>query len=72
MKTAKNLDNLPPYLFAQIDAKRDALVSQGIDVISLGIGDPDIPTPEHIVIPTMQAQKLIGKLAQAGCNDALV
>ncbi len=55
MKTAKNLDNLPPYLFAQIDAKRDALVSQGIDVISLGIGDPDIPTPEHIVDAMAQA-----------------
>ncbi len=55
MKTARNLDHLPPYLFAQIDAKRDALVSQGIDVISLGIGDPDIPTPEHIVEAMAQA-----------------
>ena len=49
MKTATNLDHLPPYLFAQIDAKRDALRAQGIEVISLGIGDPDIPTPAHIV-----------------------
>jgi LL-diaminopimelate aminotransferase len=40
---------MAPYLFAQIDAKRDALTSQGIDVISLGIGDPDKPTPTHIV-----------------------
>ncbi|MDR1421452.1 MAG: LL-diaminopimelate aminotransferase [Coriobacteriales bacterium] len=46
---ARNLDNLPPYLFAQIDAKRDALREQGIEVISLGIGDPDLPTPTHIV-----------------------
>lgn len=40
---------MAPYLFAQIDAKRDALKAQGIDVISLGIGDPDMPTPAHIV-----------------------
>lgn len=49
MKTASCLDHMAPYLFAQIDAKRDALKAQGIDVISLGIGDPDTPTPEHIV-----------------------
>jgi LL-diaminopimelate aminotransferase len=49
VKIAHNLDHLPPYLFAQIDAKRDALRTQGIEVISLGIGDPDIPTPVHIV-----------------------
>ena len=34
-----------PYLFAQIDAKKAALTEQGIDAISLGIGDPDTPTP---------------------------
>jgi LL-diaminopimelate aminotransferase len=49
VRHASNLDCLPPYLFAQIDAKRDALREQGIEVISLGIGDPDIPTPKHIV-----------------------
>jgi LL-diaminopimelate aminotransferase len=53
--TAANLDRLPPYLFAQIDAKRDALREQGIEVISLGIGDPDIPTPSHIVDAMAQA-----------------
>ncbi|GHT78222.1 LL-diaminopimelate aminotransferase [Actinomycetota bacterium] len=55
LKTAKNLDNLPPYLFAQIDAKRDALREAGIEVISLGIGDPDMPTPSHIVDAMAQA-----------------
>lgn len=49
MRTADCLNHMPPYLFAQIDAKRDALKAQGVDVISLGIGDPDMPTPEHIV-----------------------
>lgn len=49
MRTADCLNHMAPYLFAQIDAKKAALVEQGIDVISLGIGDPDMPTPEHIV-----------------------
>ena len=49
MRTAKCLDNLPPYLFAEIDRKRAEKEAQGIDVISLGIGDPDKPTPPHIV-----------------------
>lgn len=49
MKTAECLNHMAPYLFAQIDAKRDALKARGIDVISLGIGDPDMPTPDHIV-----------------------
>ena len=49
MKTAECLNHMAPYLFAQIDAKRDALKAQGINVISLGIGDPDMPTPDHIV-----------------------
>ena len=41
--------NLPPYLFAEIDRKKEAKVAQGIDVISLGIGDPDQPTPDNVV-----------------------
>ncbi|MDR1412823.1 MAG: LL-diaminopimelate aminotransferase [Actinomycetes bacterium] len=41
---AKRLENLPPYLFAEIDRKKAALVAEGHDVISLGIGDPDKPT----------------------------
>lgn len=49
MRTAACLDHMAPYLFAQIDAKRNALRAQGVDVISLGIGDPDQPTPDHIV-----------------------
>ena len=49
MRTAKRIDNLPPYLFAEIDRKKAAKQAQGIDVISLGIGDPDTPTPAHIV-----------------------
>jgi LL-diaminopimelate aminotransferase len=46
---AKRLENLPPYLFAEIDRKRDLLLAEGHDVISLGIGDPDMPTFDRIV-----------------------
>ncbi len=49
MRTAQRLDNLPPYLFARIDQKKADLEARGADVISLGIGDPDISTPAHIV-----------------------
>ncbi|NTU71917.1 MAG: LL-diaminopimelate aminotransferase [Coriobacteriia bacterium] len=49
MRTAKRMENLPPYLFAEIDRKKEALQAQGADVISLGIGDPDRPTPQRII-----------------------
>lgn len=55
MRTAECLNHIAPYLFAQIDKKRDALVEQGIDVISLGIGDPDMSTPDHIVEAMIEA-----------------
>lgn len=46
---AKRLDSIPPYLFAEIDKKRLAAIARGVDIINLGIGDPDQPTPAHIV-----------------------
>lgn len=46
---AKRLDNLPPYLFAQIDKLKAQKRSEGVDVIDFGVGDPDLPTPKHIV-----------------------
>ncbi len=49
MRTADRMSNLPPYLFAEIDRKKEAKQAQGVDVISLGIGDPDMPTPVRIV-----------------------
>lgn len=55
MRTASCLNNMAPYLFAQIDAKRDALIAEGHDVISLGIGDPDMPTPRHVVEAMVKA-----------------
>src|SRR4028118_2239716 len=49
MKTAERLKLIPPYLFAEIARKRRAKIEQGVDVISLGIGDPDHPTPDAII-----------------------
>lgn len=40
---------MPPYLFAEIDRKIAKKKSEGVDIISFGIGDPDLPTPPHIV-----------------------
>jgi len=49
VRTAKRIENLPPYLFAEIDRKKEAKQAEGVDVISLGIGDPDMPTPQRII-----------------------
>jgi len=46
---AERVKKVPPYLFAQIDKARDDALARGIDVISLGVGDPDVPTPAFIV-----------------------
>ena len=49
MRIARRIESLPPYLFAALDDKLAAKRAEGIDVISLGVGDPDMPTPEHVV-----------------------
>ncbi|MCY0867041.1 MAG: LL-diaminopimelate aminotransferase [Aquificaceae bacterium] len=46
---AQRIKILPPYLFAQIDQKKREKLQQGVDLIDLGVGDPDIPTPQPIV-----------------------
>ena len=49
IKLAKRMDGLAPYPFAEINRMRDEMSAKGIDVIDLGIGDPDLPTPDLIV-----------------------
>jgi len=46
---ADRINSLPPYLFATIDRAKQEAIRKGIDVINLSIGDPDLPTPRHIV-----------------------
>ena len=49
MRHSKRLEALPPYLFAELERKIQAKKAEGVDVISLGIGDPDTPTPGFVV-----------------------
>src|SRR3954451_17010886 len=46
---SERLQKLPPYLFAEIDRKKKAAIAAGRDVINLGVGDPDRPTPGPII-----------------------
>ncbi len=46
---AARLRKLPPYLFVEIDKKKQDALRQGADLVDLGIGDPDLPTPPEIV-----------------------
>ncbi|HEY1330694.1 MAG TPA: LL-diaminopimelate aminotransferase [Actinomycetota bacterium] len=55
MKPAKRIESLPPYLFAELDKRVAAKRATGADVISLGVGDPDLPTPAHVVAAMQEA-----------------
>jgi len=57
VKENQAMQKLPPYLFARIEKKIEEAREQGVDVISLGIGDPDRPTPPHIIERMEQAIK---------------
>jgi len=51
MKIEKSdrINSLPPYLFKEIDRQKEEVRKSGIDIIDLGVGDPDMPTPGHII-----------------------
>ena len=49
MKQVERIKNSTVYFFAQIDEKKAEAKARGIDIIDLGIGDPDLPTPEFII-----------------------
>jgi LL-diaminopimelate aminotransferase len=55
MRPSKRLDQIPPYLFAELERKISAKRAAGVDVISLGIGDPDMPTYAPIVAAAQAA-----------------
>jgi LL-diaminopimelate aminotransferase len=54
---SKRLRNLPPYLFVEIDKAKRKARSQGRDLIDLGVGDPDLPTPERVVEKLSEAAR---------------
>lgn len=57
MRTADRIAQLPPYLFAEIDRKVARARAAGVDIISFGVGDPDLPTPPHVVDALAQAAR---------------
>jgi LL-diaminopimelate aminotransferase len=57
IEVATRIHTLPPYLFAAIDKMKQAAIARGVDIINLGIGDPDLPTPAPIVESLAQAAK---------------
>jgi len=57
IKYNEKLKKLPPYLFIEIDKKKKEAIACGADIISLGVGDPDMPTPKHIIKSMRKAVK---------------
>ncbi|RFU70445.1 aminotransferase class I/II-fold pyridoxal phosphate-dependent enzyme [Peribacillus saganii] len=54
---SQRVANIPPYLFSEINRKKQELIEQGVDVIDLGIGCPDLPTPAHIIERLLEEMK---------------
>lgn len=57
MRLSQRVQSLPPYLFAEIERKVAARRAAGVDIISLGIGDPDLPTPAHVVAALVEGAR---------------
>jgi LL-diaminopimelate aminotransferase len=57
IQVATRIKTLPPYLFAAIDKMKQEAIARGVDIINLGIGDPDLPTPDPIIESLAQAAK---------------
>src|SRR5215210_5921515 len=57
MRSSRRLDRLPPYLFAELERKIAEKKATGVEVISLGIGDPDAPTPDGVLDALVDASR---------------
>ena len=55
MQGFRRMDRLPPYMFKVVDKLKIDLRREGVDIVDLGMGNPDIPTPRHIVEKLMEA-----------------
>lgn len=55
VSASERVSMLPPYLFAEIDRQKEAALKKGMELIDFGIGDPDLPTPDHIVQAAREA-----------------
>ena len=49
IKYADRITSLPPYLFAEVDRAKQQKIKEGVDIIDLGVGDPDLPTPDYVI-----------------------
>jgi LL-diaminopimelate aminotransferase len=49
IKYADRITSLPPYLFAEVDRAKHQKIKEGVDIIDLGVGDPDLPTPDYVI-----------------------
>lgn len=49
VKYADRINSLPPYLFAEVDKAKHQKIKEGVDIIDLGVGDPDLPTPDYVI-----------------------
>jgi LL-diaminopimelate aminotransferase len=57
VRVARRIATVPPYLFAALDRRKAEAMARGIDVIPLGIGDPDLPTPDPVVARLQEAAR---------------
>jgi LL-diaminopimelate aminotransferase len=57
MRFAKRIEQLPPYLFAEISRKIAAKRAEGADIVSFAVGDPDMPTPPHVIDALVEAAR---------------
>jgi len=57
MRFAERVEQLPPYLFAEISRKIAEKRAQGADIITFAVGDPDMPTPSHIIDALVEAAR---------------
>jgi LL-diaminopimelate aminotransferase len=57
VRTADRIEKLPPYLFAEIDRKVAQARARGADIISFGVGDPDLPSPPHVIEALVEAAR---------------
>jgi len=55
MEFARRIEQLPPYLFAEISRKIAAKRAEGADIVTFAIGDPDLPTPPHVIDALVEA-----------------
>lgn len=57
MKMSRRIENLSPYLFVEVNKKIAQKKAKGEEVVSFAVGDPDIPTPAHVIDKLCQAAK---------------